>query len=100
MSLLMPVNNASDISDRVQLQLKLPSPASPPPCPSSANINMHVIRAGVAGGVDAEAAHEIRVLQLDDLHRQTYHTAVDRGDFSVAVGIYGHVGGVTVLVLT
>src|SRR5512132_3981801 len=76
------------------------SPAPAPSCPSPAHINMHVIGAGVTTGVDAESAHELRVLELDDLHRQTYHTAVDGGEFSVAVRVDGHIGRVTVLVLT
>ena len=61
---------------------------------------MHIIGAGVTTGVDPEAADEIRVLQLDDLHRQTYHAAINRSDLAVAVGVDGDVGGVTVLVLT
>jgi hypothetical protein len=60
---------------------------------------MYVIGAGMARRVNAEAPDKLRVLQLDDLHRQTYHTAVDRGDFPIAVGVYRHIGGVTVLVL-
>src|SRR5438876_8717816 len=60
---------------------------------------MHVIRAGVTTGVDAKTPSQLRVVGLYDLHRQTYHRDVDRGDFPVAVRVYGHVGGVAVLVL-
>src|SRR4051812_2257238 len=75
------------------------SPSSSPPSPPSTNINMHIIGAGVPARVDAKAADEVGVLELDDLRRQTYHPAVDRGDPAVAVGVDGHVGGVAVLVL-
>src|SRR5258706_12963952 len=75
------------------------SSTSSPARPSSAHINMYVIGAGMARRVNAEAPDKLRVLQLDDLHRQTYHAAVDRGDFPIAVGVYRHIGGVTVLVL-
>src|SRR6478752_2596329 len=75
------------------------SPASPPPCPSPAHIDMYVIRARVATRVDAETPHQVRVLELDDLHRQSYHAAVDRGDSSIAVCVDRHIRGVAVLVL-
>src|SRR5438270_13678874 len=75
------------------------SPASPPPCTTSSYINMYVIRAGVTTGVDAQTPDQLRMFELDDLHGQTYHPAVDRGDFTVAVGVDRDVGGVAVLVL-
>src|SRR5206468_10018601 len=75
------------------------SAASSPACPSSANINMHVIGAGLPGGVDAEAPDKLRMLELHYLYGQTYHSGVNRGDSAVAVGIYRHIGGVAVLVL-
>src|SRR5205814_6096793 len=56
-------------------------------------------RAGVTTGVDAEASHQLRMFELDDLHRQTYHAAVDGGDAAVTVGVDRHVRRVTVLVL-
>src|SRR4029078_9811690 len=77
----------------------LRSAAAPPPRPPPTNINMHIIRAGVPAGIGPEPAGEIRVLEVDDLRRQPYHPAVDRGDLAVAVGVDRDIGGIAVLVL-
>ena len=76
------------------------STAAPPPCPSAAHVNVDVVGARVPARVDAEPADKIRVLELHDLHSQTYHTAVDCGDFPIPIGVDGHIRGVAVLVLT
>ena len=60
---------------------------------------MYVIRARVTTRVDAEAPNQVGMFELDDLHRQTYHTAVDSGDFAIAVGVDRDIGRVAVLVL-
>src|SRR5688572_22714476 len=72
---------------------------SPPPRPFSADIDVHVGGAGVTTRIDAESPDKIRVLELDDLHRQTYHTAVPRGEFSIPVGVDRDVRRVAVVVL-
>ena len=60
---------------------------------------MHVISAGVTGGVDAEASNKLRMFQLHYLYGQSNHSGVNCGNSAVPVGVDGNVGGVTVLVL-
>src|SRR5688500_18799138 len=82
-----------------RMSFTLSSYSAAPPGAFAARVDVHVRSAGVPARVNAEAAYEVRMLQLDDLDREANHATVDGRVPPVAVRVDRDIRRVTVLVL-
>src|SRR6266542_1427872 len=85
---------ATDSSPRTHDSLFLP----PPSRPVTPRVNVHV-RAGAGADIEPKSPYEIRVLEFHNLYCEAHHPSIHRREFTVAIRVYHHVGGVAVLVL-